>query len=236
MPGLRPCFTDFAIRNATCELTESQRVNVERYAAVGLLDSPSVIIDLAQNALVRPRSSCKDRALCTLTCSSTRMYSPTLKRFLMPHEALLAQGFPATLWAARAARCTVRPVDGVSERATFKLAGNAMHAACVGSVLAWVLGFVRVQPVGTDAGIGDALRWSPSPTPSSKAGIDEPVGAVSTSITVGDHVNCRAAGVASVIDSMDADTVEAEAADATDPDESRGRSKGNVLQARAMRF
>jgi hypothetical protein len=142
----------------------------------------------------------------------------------MPHEALLAQGFPATLWAARAARCTVRPVDGVSERATFKLAGNAMHAACVGSVLAWVLGFVRVQPARTGAGIGDALRWSPSPTPSSEVSADELVDAVSTSTTPGEHVNRRAAGVAGVIDSRDADTGEAEVAGASDPDASHGRS------------
>ena len=53
---------------------------------------------------------------------------------------------------------------------------------------------------------------------------DELVDAVSTSTTPGEHVNRRAAGVARVIDSKDADTGEAEVAGASDPDASHGRS------------
>ena len=87
----------------------------------------------------------KDGSLCTLTCSSTRMYSPNLGRCMSPTEALLAQGFPATPWASRAMGCSHRKLSETSDNAMFKLAGNAMHAACVGCVLAWILGYIELE-------------------------------------------------------------------------------------------
>ena len=77
------------------------------------------------------------------------MYSHHLGRCMSPKEALVAQGFPASLWAARSMGCSHRDLSEVSGNAAFKLAGNAMHTACVGSVLAWIVGYT--EPIGVTA-------------------------------------------------------------------------------------
>lgn len=99
-----------------------------------------LVMDLNQNPLARPRGTTKDGALASLTCSSTRLWVDCKGRYLLGTELLLAQGFPATNWAGQA-MCgydTAHLVEGLSNHAQARLAGNAMHASCVGLLLAWV--------------------------------------------------------------------------------------------------
>ena len=133
----------FTATAEACTLTASQEY-LKRYIEIGKCSVKHAVVDLAQNALLRQRNHCVDGALCTLTCSSSKMYATHLKRFLLPQEALLAQGYPVMSWAARASGCVHRSLDHQAASALDKLAGNAMHAACVGAVMAWAAGFVSL--------------------------------------------------------------------------------------------
>ncbi len=82
-------------------LTAREERNLEIYRITVRPDG-LLVADLAQNPEMRPWGATKDRALCTLTCSSSRLYVPAVGRCLSEVELLLAQGFPATDWAAEA--------------------------------------------------------------------------------------------------------------------------------------
>ncbi len=100
-----------------------------------------VLVDLAQNALIRSRGSTVDNALCTITCSSTRLYLVAEARCLSGDELLLAQGFPALDWCAKALGCFPmhRALSTFSNHAEAQLAGNAMHSNCLGLTLRWAV-------------------------------------------------------------------------------------------------
>ncbi len=97
--------------------------------------------DLSQNPELRPRGATEDGSLCTVTCSSSRLYLPRFRRCLSGRELLLAQGFPAHGWAAQAFGLdpTLFSVDDLSNHAAVRLAGNAMHSNCMGLVMGWAL-------------------------------------------------------------------------------------------------
>ena len=87
------------------------------------------------------RGSTTDRALCTLTCSSSRLLVVKERRCLSGLELLIAQGFPATEWAAGALGLDpmrLVPTD-LSNHAAVRPAGNAMHSNCMGLMVAWAL-------------------------------------------------------------------------------------------------
>ena len=60
------------------------------------------VCDVSQNPAKRPRGSLIDNCLCTLTCSSCRLFMPQFSRCLSGRELLLAQAFPSTGWACSA--------------------------------------------------------------------------------------------------------------------------------------
>ena len=128
-------------------LSERECANLDQYKALARSDRPQPVVDLSQNPLARPRGSTVDGALCTLTCSSSRLFVISEARCLSGIELLLAQGFPATDWAAGALGIHTGRLtpDGLSNHAAVRLAGNAMHSNCMGLMLAWSL-FVHLIP------------------------------------------------------------------------------------------
>ena len=60
-------------------------------------------------------------------------------------EMLLAQAFPCAEWASCAMGVAQEALDGVSAAGRSKLAGNAMHGACMGAVLAWVAFYLQID-------------------------------------------------------------------------------------------
>ena len=106
----------------------------------------SAVVDLNQDPVLRPRMTTKDGFLPTLTCNSRGLYSYRCERFISSTEMLLAQGFPSTRWAAKALGVGFVDLNDLTEAARAKLAGNAMHGACMGAVLSWVAAFVSLKP------------------------------------------------------------------------------------------
>ncbi len=93
----------FAVeRNVRTDLSVCEYDNLTGYDELGARTRKRGIVDLSQNPRERPRGSTIDDALCTLTCSSSRLWVCSKGRCLAGSELLLAQGFPAFDWAAQA--------------------------------------------------------------------------------------------------------------------------------------
>ena len=60
------------------------------------------------------------------------------ERFIIATELLMAQGFSSTRWSATAMGVPYLDLSRLSQAARAKLAGNAMHSACMCAVLAWI--------------------------------------------------------------------------------------------------
>ena len=94
---------------------------------------PNLVFDLS----VAPsyRGPLSFGGLPTLRCNSTRMWSPSRRRWLLPAELAAAMGFPVRADLATAARV---PVDVLTPTCPRNL-GNAMHVGNVGLVLLAVM-------------------------------------------------------------------------------------------------
>ncbi len=131
--------TAFGVTHASSSfLSQRECDNLDVYRQSALPVVPS-LVDLSQNALVRPRGATKDGALCTLTCSPSRLYMVKKGQCLTGPELLLAQAIPSTEWAAQVLGFgSVRLLpEQLSNHAAVKLAGNAMHSNCMGLILGW---------------------------------------------------------------------------------------------------
>ena len=69
-------------------LTPSMRTNLGNYFESLNGTKKLFIVDLSQNATVRPRHATIEGHLCTLTCGSRYLYVPSCRRLLTPTEAL----------------------------------------------------------------------------------------------------------------------------------------------------
>ncbi len=116
--------------------------------------TPREVWDVSQNPVKRPRGALVDGCLCTLTCSSSRLYMPRFKRCFTGDELLLAQAFPSTQWALTAlglpGPMRLLPKD-LSNHAAVRLAGNAMHGSCMGLIMGWVVLYGLWAPRFSDA-------------------------------------------------------------------------------------
>lgn len=102
------------------------------------------VVAWPQNPLLFNRKQ-DSMGLCpTITRGSRRLWCTRFHRWLLPCERILAQSIPITSWAASKMAITRRtfcdPGAGLSDGALGSFAGNAMHAACVGSAVLWALG------------------------------------------------------------------------------------------------
>ena len=95
------------------------------------------MIDLSQ----RP-AYCRltETQLPTFRRSSSRIWSPSRRRWLLPVEQALAMGYPVT---EEAASVMGLPVDVLAEARTAAAVGNAMHVANLGCILLSALACVE---------------------------------------------------------------------------------------------
>ena len=98
---------------------------------------PALVIDLSQ----RP-AYCRvtETQLPTFRTSSSRIWSPSRRRWLLPVEQALAMGYPVT---EEAASVMGLPVDVLAEARTAAAVGNAMHVANLGCILLSALACVE---------------------------------------------------------------------------------------------
>ena len=99
------------------------------------------IFDLYQNPSARPRKGGQHCQALTTGCS--RLYIPALKRFAHGVELLLWHSIPVNAQVSNAMKCAKISVAGLSHRAMCSVAGNSMHAACIGLPLLCVVLFTR---------------------------------------------------------------------------------------------
>jgi hypothetical protein len=111
-------------------------------------------VDLSQHPLTRPRTATAEGSLCTLTCGSSSIYLPSVRRCLTGTELLVAQGYPASKPFADILRTTLPVVALLAKSQRVRLAGNGMHAACLGAVLSWIARYGRI--------LSSAIPSSPS--------------------------------------------------------------------------
>lgn len=97
----------------------------------------ALAFDLNQDPLCRPRKSECD--LHTLTTGSTKIWLPPKKRFLSGLECLALHSIAVSPGLAATMGCTEVQVGALSHSAQCFLAGNCMHTASVGSVIALCL-------------------------------------------------------------------------------------------------
>lgn len=91
------------------------------------------LFNLSQNPAKRFCCTSAQGMMPTLTCSSRKMWSPYLRRWLVSQELSVAMGFVV------GARDSGTPVDLLGDAPTCAKLGNAMHVACIGSVIGCAL-------------------------------------------------------------------------------------------------
>ena len=89
--------------------------------------------DLYQNPESRPRKG--SVVWPTLTTGCSRMYLISQQRYASGFELLLLHGLPVTKEAAKAMKSFSIDITSISHRIQCRLAGNSMHACCVGLVI-----------------------------------------------------------------------------------------------------
>ena len=119
-------------------LTAKQRSRLEGYLAQARAagkDLDRVVVDLGVNPTACSGIS---EGLPALRCTTTRLWSPPRRRWMVPTERLAAMGFPVFDGLAESGR--VFP-DTLSRSAPQHCTGNAMHVANVGVMMAlgWLL-------------------------------------------------------------------------------------------------
>ena len=127
LPPVERASTDW-----TYLLTEKQRMYLATYMAAVPIDCKldDCIFDLSQNPGRRRGRWTSDGTLPTVTTVS-RLWVPSLRRFLLPVELAYAHGFPVTSTAAVDAGVAQDMVPYTRHQI-----GNCMHLASVGIVLA----------------------------------------------------------------------------------------------------
>ena len=88
--------------------------------------------DLYQNPEQRPRKG--SIVWPTLTTGCARMYMIPRRRFASGFELLLLHGLPVTMETAQVMQSFSIDITSLSHRMQCHLAGNSMHACCVGLV------------------------------------------------------------------------------------------------------
>lgn len=137
------------------ELPGWQQHFLAGYRASGATADGS-IVDLSQNPWRgRGRQSAADGSCPAITRSSGTLWSEDRQRAMTGLERLAAHGIPVFSWAASAALTHPRSFANFKgkEGALTYFAGNAMHASCIGGVLAWMVGYVRVEPASAARGL-----------------------------------------------------------------------------------
>jgi len=95
-------------------------------------------VDTSQDPLTRPRHAALTGALPVITCGSRHLYLPLARRCLSGLELLAAQGLPVARPLSTAMDAGTLSTSHLSRTALVRLAGNGMHATCIGAVLAWI--------------------------------------------------------------------------------------------------
>ena len=147
-----PCLTE-ASSDWTYLLGESETKHLHTYLAMWKAvtgtephTDKNCVFNLDQNPNFRrcwtnPRTG----TMPTLTAKSRKLWSPYLRRWLIPSELCIAMGFNAG-----ANTQTIVPVDPAVALFSYKCLGNAMNMASVGSVLACTLASLRpIDHVGS---------------------------------------------------------------------------------------
>lgn len=101
------------------------------------------VVDLYQNPWARPRKGLKHCPVLTTGCA--RMYLPGRSRFISGVELLLFQSIPVTVQASQEMRSVQLQILNVSNSAHCRLAGNSMHASCIGLILFAVMHFLKAE-------------------------------------------------------------------------------------------
>lgn len=93
-------------------------------------------MDLSQSPAQRPRSANSRGVPPVIACGSRWLYLPHARRCLSPVELLAAQGLPVS--DALAMGVSQVSFKDLSATAPARIAGNGMHASCIGAILAWI--------------------------------------------------------------------------------------------------
>ncbi len=94
------------------------------------------LFNLTQNPRARPNQTTRAGEMPTITRQSKLLWSPSMRRWLLPVELAAASGLPVTSAFAADARV---PMDTFAGQYTPSQIGNIMHLANAGSVLAVAL-------------------------------------------------------------------------------------------------
>ena len=141
-------FWDEADIAAFREPTASEKTHHAEYETFPLHHrlAHAAVWDLAQGGQ-RPRGSCVDGALPTLTTHCGSMYHRKKQMFLSPHMLMRVMGHISDPHCAGAAGlpCMRDIGDHCSNAQMLQMAGNAMHAPCIGACLLIVALHVRLR-------------------------------------------------------------------------------------------
>ena len=108
----------------------------------GMLYPQALAYDLNQNPWQRPKKS--GPILSTLTTGCSKIWLHHKKRYMLGIECLTMHSIPVISEVAHAMRCRQINITGLSHSAQCFLAGNSMHGASVGAMLA--LGVLYTRP------------------------------------------------------------------------------------------
>ena len=145
-----PCLTE-ASSDWTYLLGKSETKHLHAYLAMWEAErgtephmDKNCLFNLGQNPKKRRCWTNQHGAMPTLTAASRRLWSPYLKRWLIPSEIGTAMGFNTSANAHADV-----PADPASALYTYKCLGNAMNVASVGGVLGCALACLR--PIDSEA-------------------------------------------------------------------------------------